>query len=281
MRSAHHSRARFLRPCSLGAFLGAGLLLAAASGAAAQTAPDTTRLHYGEEVVVLPPPAAAPLRVQREEGRLWKLGLNNFLLDAHSLSAPEAYYTRFGLHLAYERQLGRPAWSVLGEVSPAIAHFRPAAGGGLERALSVRAQLAGRYYYNLERRLRQGRRMGGFSANYVSLALGAGLGRRAHETPFYPFLSSDGRLVSADAALLYGLQRRLGRRGFIDANVGLTSRLPAAGRGPDLALNSSLRVGLLLGSPPPPPARPVPADADEGSCSTGTAGTAIWVILRP
>lgn len=259
MRNAPPFYRRFLRllPC----FFRAGLLLGSIGGAVAQTAPDTTHLRYGEEVSAeLPPPA--PLPVQREARQVWKLGLNNFLFDAHPYNQLDSYYSRFGLHLAYERQLGSPAWSVLGEVSPAIASYRPNASAGLEQALSVRAQLAGRYYYNLERRLLRGRRTGSFSANYVGMALGAGLGRRAHETPFYLFPDNHGRLVTPDVALLYGLQRRLGRRGFIDANVGLAGLL-VKGAGYPVTFSSSLRVGVLLGSPPPAPARPVPADADE------------------
>ena len=239
----------------------AGLLLGSIGGAVAQTAPDTTHLRYGEEVSteLLP---IAPLPVQREARQVWKLGLNNFLFDGQSTNQLASYYSRFGLHLAYERQLGSPAWSVLGEVSPAIASYRSNASAGLERALSVRAQLAGRYYYNLERRLLRGRRTGSFSANYVGVALGAGLGRRTHETPFYRFPDNHGRLVTPDVALLYGLQRRLGRRWFIDANVGLAGLL-VEGSGYPVTLSSSLRVGLLLDSPPPAPARPVPANADE------------------
>lgn len=242
-------------------FLPFCLLLGSSSGAVAQTAPDTTHLRYGEEVSseLLPP---APLPMQREVRHVWKLGLNNFLFDGQPDNQLESHYSRFGLHLAYERQLGSPAWSVLGEISPAIASYRPDVNAGLERTLSVRTQLAGRYYYNLERRLLRGRRTGSFSANYVSLALGAGLGRQAHETPFYRFADAHGRLVTPDVALLYGLQRRLGRRWFIDANVGLAALL-MEGSGSPVTLSSSLRVGLLLDSPPPAPARPVPANADE------------------
>ena len=192
---------------------------------------------------------------------MWKLGLNNLVVDTQPASNLDSYYSRFEVHLAYEHQLGSPAWSVLGEVSPTLAFYRLSVEHESERELSVRTQLAGRYYYNLE--LRLGRRTDGFSANYFSLALGAGLGQRAHDTPFYLFRGNHGRLVTPDVALLYGIQRRLGRRGFIDANVGLASLLLANTEHADVTIRTSLRVGLLLGSPLSTPARPVLADAAE------------------
>ncbi|MFD1467941.1 hypothetical protein ACFQ48_06870 [Hymenobacter caeli] len=229
--------------------VGLGLLVSTTFGTAAQTLPaDAPRLHYSEEVAT-PPTTAPPLRVQREERSLWKLGLNNFLPGARTFG-PNAYYTRYGLHLAYERRLGRPGWSVLGEVSPAVTHFRLGPGGPLQQGLSVRAQVAGRYYYNQERRLRQGRRSGNFLANYVSVALGAGLGRSAHETPFYQFALPRGGVAAADAAVLYGLQRRLGRYGFVDANLGVTTLLSSSSGISSVDLSGSLRVGLTLGAPP-------------------------------
>ena len=136
------------------------------------------------------------------------------------------------------------AWSAQAELSPALTHYRPdgspdpiAAGGQL------RAQLAGRYYYNLERRLRQGRSTAGFSANYLALTLGVGVGAGPSETPFH--LLTNGRGPATDAALLYGLQRRLGRYGFVDANVGLSAAL-RAGQVQAVGLATSLRVGLAL-----------------------------------
>ena len=259
-----------------GRLLLGGSLLLDGAGASAQTPPDTTRLRYSEEVLTKPLPDAS-LSVQREAAGLWKLGLNNFAANQVFGLHTDNYYRRLGLHLAYEHQLGSPAWSVLGEVSPALAYFQPSLGQPTETLLRVRTQLAGRYYYNREQRLLRGRRIGSFSSNYFSLAVGAGLGRRAHETPFFLYFDEGGPLVSTDVALLYGLQRRLGRYGFLDANVGVASRLGAAGND-RLAPVLSLRVGLVLGRPlprpartaptypsgaPPYPAQPVPAYTDE------------------
>ena len=215
--------------------------------AAAQTTPaDSARVSYGEEVLAQPLRVdTVALRVQREDRDLWKLGLNNFTLNSG--------YQRYGVHLAYERKLGRPAWSVLGEVSPSLLryyrYYSGPFGSSYRTTFNVRAQLAGRYYYNLERRIRQGRNAGNFSANYLSLALGAGFGRTS-DTPFDQLVSGR-HFANTQVAFLYGIQRRLGQHGFIDVNAGLvktlTNQYPFNNR---VFLGASLRVGLVLGGAP-------------------------------
>lgn len=241
--------------------LAAGLLAVAGAAlpAAAQTAADSTTTHAEE---VLAPPAltrttAPPVQVQ--EQHLWKLGLNNLLLLpanwSHEASAVPSTvrYGRYGLHLAYERKLRAP-WSVLAEISPYWSSYVPVGPAAAdERGLCARAQVAGRYYYNLRRRLRLGKSAGNFAGNYFSVALGGGFGRQAHETAFL-FYERSGPFARFDAALLYGLQRRLGGRGFLDFNVGIPFALSSGATtsiyypntsGPALALN--LRLGLCLG----------------------------------
>ena len=244
--------------------LGAVLAALRTGSAAAQTtpAPDTTRLHYEEEMT-RPPLADAPLLVQRQERGQWKLGLNNFIVNGYPFSQTSlvpAYFSRYGLHLAYERRLGR-AWSGQAELSPALTHYRPdGSPDPIAAGVQLRAQLAGRYYYNLERRLRLGRSTGGFSANYFALALGLGVGAGPSETPFH--LLKNGRGPATDAALLYGLQRRLGRYGFADVNVGLSAAL-RAGKVQEVRPAASLRVGLAL--PALGSDAPLVAPADEVS----------------
>ncbi|UYZ62059.1 hypothetical protein [Hymenobacter weizhouensis] len=228
----------------------AGLLAGATSSALAQTTPaDTARLSYGEETVTAPPLVADTLlRVQREDQGLWKLGLNNFTLSSANLLDSSRYYTRHGVHIAYERRLGHPAWSVMGEVSPAVIRYRTEAGAALKRRLEVRTQLAGRYYYNLGRRLRLGRNTTHFSANYVSLAFANRV------SPLRDY---------AELGAVYGLQRRLGRYSFLDVNVGLGSDLSS--RMPGLYPTGSFRIGVALSSWPVAPyqARPVPLNEDQ------------------
>lgn len=235
------------------------LLLTTLPRLAAQTQPDSTAtLRYEEETVVAPAPPVPATTSQVQEQRLFKLGLNNLYFLPANVSrevsnVPQAArYGRYGLHLAYEQKLGA-AWTVLVEASPYILRYEPATGPATGPLLCARAQLAGRYYYNLGRRLRLGKSAGNFSGNYVALALGAGFGTQAHETAFF-FFEQSGPAARFDAALLYGLQRRLGRAGFVDFSAGLPLALSAGAatrtyylgaHGPTLALN--LRIGLCLG----------------------------------
>jgi hypothetical protein len=237
-----------------GMLLVTGLLPGLAAPAAAQTTPaDTTHLKYEEELL----PAAALPPVPRQARDQWKLGLNNFLVNGYPFSQTKdvpGYYTRYGLHLAYERWLGH-AWAGQLELSPAIIHYRAEGTGGAPVASAqLRAQLAGRYYYNLERRLRRGHRTAGFSANYFALALGLGLSKGPSETPFH--LLADGTGPATDAALLYGVQRRLGRFGFVDLNAGVSGVL-RAGRVQNFGPVASLRIGVAL----PTIARTAPQEA--------------------
>jgi len=245
--------------CWVGLLAGLALSLSGLRPALAQTQPDSISTHYEEEVAPAPLAPQAPRGVQVQEQHLWKLGLNNlFFLPTNwsreiSAVPSGSRYGRYGLHLAYERKLARPAWSVLAEISPYLLDYAPAGEASAGPALCARAQVAGRYYYNLSRRLRLGKSTGTFAGNYFSVALGGGFGRRAHETAFL-FYRQSGPFARFDAALLYGLQRRLGRHGFADFNVGIplafssgasTSTYYIGALGPTLAVN--LRLGLCLG----------------------------------
>jgi hypothetical protein len=154
----------------------------------------------------------------------------------------------FGPHLLYERKL-HTSWSVLAELTPQLLRYREAYNGPAHNGLEVQTQLAGRYYYNLNKRIRKGKSASNFSANYLSVALGTGYGRRGYGTPFSG--GQRGHAVRASAAVLYGLQRRLGRYGFVDLSAGIPlPLLPQAGPlFPDntLHLLLDLRLGLALG----------------------------------
>jgi hypothetical protein len=240
--------------------LAVGLLALAGRSqpAAAQILTDSTTTH-SEEVLALPTTTSATTPpVQVQEKQLWKLGLNNLLLLpanwSHEVSnvPGSVRYSRYGLHLAYERKLQAP-WSVFAEISPYWLSYAPVGTASEDRGLCARAQVAGRYYYNLARRLRLGKSAGNFAGNYLSVALGGGFGRQAHETAFL-FYNRSGPFARFDGAILYGLQRRLGHYGFFDFSAGFpfalssgatTSTYYIGARGPTLALN--LRLGLCLG----------------------------------
>ena len=246
-----------LRPGAL-ALLAGCLLGLLARGAAAQTAPpDTARLRYGEETVAAPPVPTGGisrrdyrqlLRLQVEEHSLWKLGLNN--LD-FSYPTDNSSRELYGLHLIYERKLRQAPWSVLGELSPGLLRYRGgAAADAWQSGFVLNAQVAGRYYYNLPRRIRKGKSANNFSANYLSLALGGSAGRHSTDTPFHQY-ETENVPLRLDGAILYGLQRRLGRYGFVDFNFGIPFRLlsgrstPLPDKGP--GLDFALRIGLALG----------------------------------
>lgn len=251
----------YLPRCRAGLLVALLLSLGGLRQAQAQTQahPDSVATHYEEETAPPPAPAEVPASLQVQEQQLWKLGLNNLLFLPRNVSRIVSAvplgsrYGRYGLHLAYERKLASPAWSVMAEISPYLLDYAPAGEAGTGAVLCARAQVAGRYYYNLGRRLRLGKSTGTFAGNYFSLALGSGFGRQAHETAFL-FYRASGPFARFDAALLYGLQRRLGRRGFVDFNVGIPLALSSGAStsiyypgalAPTLAVN--LRVGLCLG----------------------------------
>ena len=218
--------------------------------AAAQTAPDTARVRYSEDTVTEPGAPPTPLgeaysklvRLQTEEQSIWKLGLNNFNGIFEDLADSTSYYQRYGVYLIYERKL-RPNVSVMAELSPDFTRYRRTISEPLRKGFSVRSQVAGRYYYNLSRRIRKGKSASNFSANYLSLAVSTGYGRRSHETPFHYYNTSK-PFVRADMAVLYGLQRRLGRYGFIDFNFGFTTRLVP--KVDPFGFTTTLRIGLAL-----------------------------------
>lgn len=241
------------------------VLLLGSGAARAQTsptAPDTSRISYGEETMPAPtgPPAGTDLRngysrltrLQVEEQQLWKLGLNNFGVGFDNQGSYLSTRLRYGVHLAYERKISTVC-SVMGEVSPdVLRYYRDSLDQRMRTALTARVQVAGRYYYNLNKRIRRGKSASNFSANYLGVGLGAGLGKQSYLSPFYNYYDSGPqRFVRATAMLQYGLQRRLGPYGFVDFNCGLPFLLtpdPMANNGPlAFRLRLNLRIGLALG----------------------------------
>ncbi|MEQ8712536.1 MAG: hypothetical protein RIC80_05945 [Cyclobacteriaceae bacterium] len=102
------------------------------------------------------------------------------------------------IDLAYEQKFS-PTWSWI--VGSAYSADRAS-----YRELQVYA--GGRYYYNMNRRILKGKSANNFSANYIGTT--ANYGRRFH---------TDDSHVTWN--IVYGIQRRVGRRGFLDFTVGL------------------------------------------------------------
>ncbi|MDF7814439.1 hypothetical protein [Hymenobacter sp. YC55] len=230
--------------------LGLLVLIGTSPLVVAQTAPDTTRVRYSEETVTesdssrtsaLAQTYSSLTRLQIEEQVLWKIGLNNYATD-NNFDTGRRYY-RYGVYLIYERKL-RDDISIMAELSPDFTRYRRVGGLAFRHGFSVRSQVAGRYYYNLNQRIRKGKNASNFSANYLSVAIGNGFGRRSHESTYY-FYTFSKPLVRADLSAFYGLQRRLGQYGFVDFNFGFSTRLLP--RVYDFSLSGSFRIGLALG----------------------------------
>ncbi|MEO0332112.1 MAG: hypothetical protein AAF223_10565, partial [Bacteroidota bacterium] len=82
-----------------------------------------------------------------------------------------------------------------------------------------------RYYYALPRRIKRGKSANNLSANYFSIqSRNSWIGVEAN----YPIIGTNPTVYTSEAifsrnnsfSILYGLQRRLGKYGYIDANLG-------------------------------------------------------------
>ncbi len=91
-----------------------------------------------------------------------------------------------------------------------------------------------RYYYNLNRRILKGKSANNFSANYLALE------------PAVKFLDDfqDSRFT---IRTVYGIQRRLWKRGYLDFDIGLESVFNRRGRtSAGLEFTSSLEIGIAF-----------------------------------
>ncbi len=128
------------------------------------------------------------------------------------------------LDLAYEKKF-KPNWS-----------WRAASVYAADRSAYRELRLAGgtRYYYNMKARILKGKSANNFSANYIGTSLN--YGRRFHlEDNHFTW------------NLAYGIQRRLGRRMFLDFTVGFENIFDAykdRETGTDLFVN--FRYGLAF-----------------------------------
>ncbi|MEQ9426541.1 MAG: hypothetical protein RJQ09_19115 [Cyclobacteriaceae bacterium] len=101
------------------------------------------------------------------------------------------------INLAYEQKI-KPNWSwVVGSafIADRADHREIREEGGI------------RYYYNMQRRMLKGKSANNFSANYISS--GFAYGHQFHE--------NDNQILWR---IMYGIQRRTGKRGFFDLEMG-------------------------------------------------------------
>jgi len=157
-------------------------------------------------------------RAKIEELSMFKIGL---------ATAPFQFVERngfLGLQIGYEKKL-RKDFSLIGNISAVIVPLP-------SNEEVINFSIAGRYYYNIIERIWEGKGANNLSANYFSLQLGS-------YSVLYngPFYISKRPQVEA----LYGMQRRLGRLCFIDANFGAAIGPDSQ---PELVFNLNFGLGL-------------------------------------
>jgi hypothetical protein len=101
-----------------------------------------------------------------------------------------------------------------------LAQYRMGMNGWQHNHLGLDVAL--RYYYSLPRRIRQGKSANNLSANYFSVQLdntweGSG---NTITGPGGVAYSDEQARYSSRVLLVYGIQRRLGRHGYVDFNLG-------------------------------------------------------------
>lgn len=142
-------------------------------------------------------------RTTVQETSMFKVGLSNLGFGGY-------YGLSMGLRIAYERKISVPL--------SLFFQYRHQMYGWTSNGLGLDVAL--RYYYSLPGRIKKGKSANNFSANYFSLQSKNDISARYADRPFpYP-IQRDGTLFDPSVSLLYGIQRRLGKRGFVDVNLG-------------------------------------------------------------
>ncbi|WP_460672762.1 hypothetical protein [Larkinella ripae] len=110
----------------------------------------------------------------------------------------------------------------------------------------VYAKIGTRFYYGMTKQIRQGKSANNFSGNYVGLQVTKAISVRMIQHIYDTKTGQSVRTEDYDVAgaynaplvsALWGLQRRLGRRGFVDINAG-----------PEVAIPRRVKEPFLLGS---------------------------------
>jgi hypothetical protein len=171
------------------------------TGLASGQTTDSTKVEYTEETnessdFSLKESYNYLIRAQVEEKALLKLGIAGF-----GISNKGSYLTYV---VAYEKKL-KPEFSVIAEV-----RHRVGKKVSYEHRETVAAfNAGGRYYYNLNKRIRKGKSANNFSANYLGLSLENQIVRHEFKNHYEPNLLA-----------VFGLQRRISKYGFVDFNIG-------------------------------------------------------------
>ena len=121
-------------------------------------------------------------------------------------------------NIGYEHRLGK-AWSVEGYLSIGSNGYLEF--GQYKTPASFEAEQLFKYYYNLNRRARLGKKTNGFSGNYIATSLCYTNDRIQVDINN---MSRTQVVNSYNIGLKYGLQRRIGNFGYIDLFAGVYYR---------------------------------------------------------
>jgi hypothetical protein len=161
---------------------------------------DSTKTQYSEEAAAasdfnLKETYNYLIRAQVEEKSLLKIGVHGFGLSHNG------GYFKYGI--GYEQKI-KPAFSVLAEVQHTLENKNP-----IHDNPKYSLNVGARYYYNIAKRIRKGKSANNFSANYLSIYQQNGFLKVNDDFQYQSTLN-----------FLYGIQRRIGKYGYVDFGVG-------------------------------------------------------------
>lgn len=177
----------------------------------------------------------------REAGQMFRIDLIRLARRA----GPGRYLGN--LAVAYERKIGFSPFSLSLETEVELSAYDYTQFQGHE--LFWQVALEPRYYYNLRRRIAQGRSASNLSANYVTLRVSAGRSSFRQEQAV-PERLETGNYNQFLAGPLWGIQRRIFRHGFFGYQLGVVFGREWDPAGPYsstlVEVHSRLQVGLAF-----------------------------------
>lgn len=200
--------------------------------------PDSVKTEISQEMDSLQPDPTHRflkayrkfIRAQVEEKTLFKLGAVPELGYAGYVGAVYGLQTELGV----EHKL-MPALSVLASLRTHYGHM-----GNQFDEVTMRGTLAGRWYYAQNRRMRTGKSANNFSNQYLTLQASQHILSRKR-------MKQTGEVESLDAdnwvGIGFGVQRRLGRFGYLDWTIGPAYAVSRPNR---FVLSASVYIGLGL-----------------------------------
>ncbi len=161
------------------------------------------------------------IMADREELALFKIDLLGPLL--YALSAEDSAKSNIA-RISFEKKF-KPEWSWI--ITTEIQANR------LD-ITELRQRAGARYYFNMQKRILKGKSANNFSANYLSARLN--YKRRPVENE---------NQVSID--LLFGIQRRLWKYGYIDFDIGIENIIaPYESKSAGIDFTSSIQIGIAF-----------------------------------